>query len=253
MKKIILYLLCCIGNLRAQNLLPNASFEQVNICSEYAAPCAPVGWMSVAPEMLRMKYMCDGSSIQGVHHVKLLQEGRENPDSRVYIQTRLRCPLQNGTAYRIRVYMNTENYPLRIGLRFDTNFIFNWQAGCLNVPASVELIEDDVLKKLNRINHSWYILEKTWVATAPATHLIIGNFKAPARQSDNPAFYNDAHLVIDSISITPVDASIRLCPDSAAVMATLLAERHRHSIPESPEPDRPILNALIGACDTLGL
>ncbi|WPQ60732.1 OmpA family protein [Chitinophaga sancti] len=252
---LLIILFCyCTNLLRAQNIVPNASFEEVNICTEYIAPCAPCGWMAVAPEMIKMKYLCNGAALQGQHYVSLLQEGPvENPDARVYIQTRLLCALQKGQAYKIRVYMNTENYPLRIGLRFDTAFIFNENTGCLSQPVSVELNEADQQKKLWHTKMPWYILEKTYVATSNATHLVVGNFKAPVRKNGFSG-YTNAQVLIDSISITPVNEQLPLCEDTAATRAALYAEHHRHSIPEALTPGRPVLHTLNGShegCDTL--
>lgn len=253
-KRLLFLLLCCYCTypIKAQNLVPNASFEEVNICTEYIAPCAPSGWMAVAPEMIKMKYLCNGAALQGQHHVTLLQEGpADNPDSRVYIQTRLLCPLQKGKSYRIRVYMNTDNYPLRVGLRFDTAFVFSENAGCLPLPASTELIETDQQKKLWHTKMPWYVMEKTYAATSNATHLILGNFRAPARR---PGGYINAQLMLDSVSITPVDEQEKMCADTAATRATLYAEHHRHSIPETLIAGNPVVHTLNGnkeGCDTL--
>jgi outer membrane protein OmpA-like peptidoglycan-associated protein len=252
---LVMLLCCCTLYLPAQNLVPNPSFEDVNICTEYIAPCAPSAWVAVAPEVIKMKYLCNGTALQGEHHVALLLEGRDNPDNRVYIQTRLLCPLEKGTTYRIRFYMNTDNYPLKVGIRFDTAFIFNELQGCLSVPASVELSETDEQKKIWRLNHPWYILEKTYVATQRATHIIIGNFKAPQRK-DGYALYSNAQLFIDSISVTPLQESAALCKDADSVRRYLYAEHHRHSIPESYVT--PLGNQILhklesnkGGCDTI--
>ena len=255
-KSILLMLLSCYTlHLPAQNLVPNPSFEDVNICTEYIAPCAPSAWVSVAPEVIKMKYLCNGTALQGQHHVSLLLEGRDNPDARVYIQTRLLCPLEKGTTYRIRFYMNTDNYPLRAAMRFDTAFIFNENAGCLSVPASVELTETDEQKKIWRLNHPWYIVEKNYVATQRATHIIIGNFKAPQKK-EGYALYNNAQLFIDSISITPLQESAALCKEADSIRRFLYAEHHRHTIPDSflVPPGNQILRKLETnkeGCDTI--
>lgn len=251
-KSIVMILICCCCTTHpmAQNLVLNASFEDVNICTEYTAPCAPSAWLSVAPEAARMKYLCNGGAIQGQHYVTLLQEGRDNPDTRVYIQTRLVCPLEKGRAYRIRLYMNTDNYPLRAGIRFDTAFVFTENAVCLTSPASVELVENDVQKKLFRINQPWYILEKTYVATSAATHLLVGNFRPP--QKKGAGGYKNAQLLIDSISVSPVDGQ-QACSGQDSTFRNLYAERRRHTIPDKYMPPGSIVRHLDGAsgCDTI--
>jgi outer membrane protein OmpA-like peptidoglycan-associated protein len=246
----ILSCCCCTTLLIAQNLVLNASFEDVNICTEYTAPCAPSAWLSVAPEAARMKYLCNGAALQGQHYVTLLQEGRDNPDTRVYIQTHLLCPLEKGRAYRIRLYMNTDNYPLRAGIRFDTAFFFTESAVCLTSPASVELAENDVQKKLFRLHQPWYILEKTFVATNTATHLLIGNFRPPHQKGGGG--YKNAQLLIDSISVTPADGQ-QSCPGQDSTLRNLYAERHRHTIPERYMPPGSLIHHLNGptGCDTI--
>lgn len=250
-KSILMILIygCYATRIMAQNLVLNASFEDVNICTEYTAPCAPSAWLSVAPEVARMKYLCNGTALQGEHHVVLLQEGRDNPDTRVYIQTRLLCPLEKGRTYRIRLYMNTDNYPLRAGIRFDTAFIFTENAICLTAPASVELTENDVQKKLFRLNHPWYILEKTYVATGAATHLLIGNFRPPEKKSGG---YKNAQLLIDSVSITPVDGQVT-CSGQDSAFLQLYTEHHRHSIPERYIPAGSLIRHVDSrsGCDTI--
>lgn len=252
-KSVVLMLLCCCTlHLPAQNLVPNPSFEDVNICTEYVAPCAPSAWVAVAPEVIKMKYLCNGTALQGQHHVSLLLEGRDNPDSRVYIQTRLLCPMEKGTTYRVRMYINTDNYPLRAAIRFDTAFIFTENAGCLSVPASLELNENDQQKKLWRLNHPWYILEKNYVATQRTTHIIIGNFKAPQKK-EGYALYSNAQLFIDSISITPLEENAALCKEADSIHRFLYAEHHRHTIPDTyaTPPGKQILHQLKGDCDTV--
>ncbi|MBW8686950.1 OmpA family protein [Chitinophaga rhizophila] len=253
-KSIYTILLCCYCTLGliAQNLVPNASFEDVNICTEYIAPCAPSAWLSVAPEIARMKYLCNGAALQGQHFVNLLQEGTDNPDMRVYIQTRLLCPLEKGRRYKIRIYMNTNNYPLRAGIRFDTAFVFTDNATCLTAPATLELSENDVQKKLFRLNHPWYMLEKTFVANSASSHMLIGNFRPPQRKEGSGGNYNNAQLLIDSISVTADDGPVA-CTGADSTIALLYTEHHRHSIPEKLLAAGNVIHRLDGSsgCDTI--
>lgn len=241
-KLTILCLLAAV-TLPAQNLLPNPSFEEVNICTEYNAPCAPLAWLTVAPEVLNMRYFCNDKGLYGDHYVQLQQDSREKPDMRVYLQTRLLCPLQPDSTYRIRFYLNTENFPLQVGVRFDTAFIFNNTSGCLLQPASIVISGDDHEKKLKRMNKSWFMLEENYVATAAATHVIIGNFK--------PGNDVTGQLLIDSISITPLRETDAHCTEHDSILSQLYAERHRHSIPPSLAPNMVSHLGTGNGCDTL--
>lgn len=210
----------------AQNLAPNSSFEEVNICTEYTAPCAPRAWVAVSPAVAKMQYLCNGNAMQGDHFVSLPVQGPDN--ARVYIQSRLLCPLQKGETYRVRFYISNRNYPLQIGIRFDTAFVFREKATPLTLPATLQLTENDRVKKLPNRNHVWYILEKQYTATESATHIIIGDFTA-ARQAGNPR--ETSALAVDSISIMPVNGSGQLCDSANSIRKHLYAQRERHTIP----------------------
>ncbi len=92
--------LLIVQTVRAQNLLINPSFEETNICTEYHAPCAPVGWENVAPAF-KMRYGYHGySNGAGRQHIWLLSGATS--DERNYAQTRLLCPLVKGKQYRLK-------------------------------------------------------------------------------------------------------------------------------------------------------
>jgi outer membrane protein OmpA-like peptidoglycan-associated protein len=148
--------------------------------------------------------------------------------------------------------MNTDNYPLRVGIRFDTAFVFTENAVCLKSPASLELSENDVQKKLFRLNHPWYILEKTYVATQTSTYMFIGNFRAPQQKEGAGGGYSNAQLLIDSVSVTP-EEGMGHCTNPDSTIAFLYTERHRHSIPENLLASGDLIHRLDGAtgCDTI--
>jgi outer membrane protein OmpA-like peptidoglycan-associated protein len=235
-------------SLQAQNLVPNPSFEEVNICTEYRVPCAPAGWFTVSPIMAKMMYLCNSNADYGQHYVSVVPEGLT--PQRVYLQTRLLRPLQAGSAYRIRMYMKTENYPLRADIRFDTAFLFTDAPVCLPYPPTIQLSEEDTQKKTG--HSEWVILEKTFTLKSAATHMLIGNFNPAPGHAGNEA------LMIDSMSITPVNPStdtLALADSTvitdSSVIKQLYAEHHRHSIPNALV--RGMVSRVSGSagCDTL--
>lgn len=79
----------------AQNLIPNPSFEDENICTEHTASCAPAGWITPSPHLPEYR------GPKGQKHVGLIGFNSNKRNVRQYIQTQLLCPLEAG-AEKIR-------------------------------------------------------------------------------------------------------------------------------------------------------
>ncbi|CAL1519604.1 OmpA family protein [Chitinophaga sp. MM2321] len=234
----------------AQNIVPNPGFEDVNICTEYHAPCAPSAWESTAPHISKIIYKED----KGQHYLTLTTQSRINPDFRSYCQTTLLCPLQQGQTYTLRMYTrnNHDELPLT-DIRFDTAAVFRNATSMLNLKPSLQLTSKNIAGQY----HNWTILEKTFVADKNATHLIIGNFQ----RKTHPA-KGESYLYLDSVTITPLSGKI--CADADSIKAQLYAYHNRHSfyLTSSPTEEAytrmparaPLPQAVFqrsGQCDTL--
>jgi len=92
----LLFIICAAA--RAQNLVVNSDLEDVNICDEHQARCAPAGWFYFKADPVG--YLNPGSnnktiSASGIHHFNLLAAGVLD-STRDYWQTKLLCPLEPG-------------------------------------------------------------------------------------------------------------------------------------------------------------
>ncbi len=213
---------------RAQNLVPNPGFEDVNICVERRAPCSPSAWQSVAPEYLPFAYMYQPAQGAGYNFIRL-EKGQAE---RSYAQTRLICPLQKGNTYRITLVAAQDALGLpEVDIRFDTNYIYKETPVPFNVSErSLQVNGNDVVKELKKIRAhvKVYQIQKEFVATASYTHILLGSFWN--EQAQQPFSQSSGYIYIDSISIVPVKEE-PLCPQALKVLDTLYARRHRHTIP----------------------
>jgi outer membrane protein OmpA-like peptidoglycan-associated protein len=210
--------------LQAQNLVPNPSFEDVNICTEFNAPCAPAAWLSVAPDGAKLDYMFHqypgGAGNNLVRLTHLSQDGLRN-----YAQTKLLCPLEKGRRYRVTlVGWQDGETPPETGLRFDTTWLFREAGSRLaNLKPTLQLGPADVVKQTG--GKKVFTLQREFVAEKQYACLVIGTFT-----DQRPSPHKTCNY-IDSIAITPVSDAAALCASAQKTRDSLYAGHRRHSIP----------------------
>ncbi|WP_198673880.1 OmpA family protein [Chitinophaga alhagiae] len=209
--------------MQAQNLVANPSFEDVNICTEFNAPCAPAAWESVSPESAKLDYMFHQySGGAGNNLVRLVH--RSQDALRNYAQTRLLCPLEKGRSYRVTlVGWQDGDAPPAIELRFDTTWTFRETGGQLtDLQPGLQLDSASVAATGNK--KRVFTLQKEFIAGDHYTHLVLGTFRKRPWSAAKICNY------IDSIAITPVSGG-PLCVTAAGQKDSLYNQHRRHSIP----------------------
>ena len=88
----------------AQNLLPNPSFEDENICTEYIKNCAPEAWIATS---LYANYYFDqlARSYDGNHFIGLSAGSVVRKGIRNFLRTRLLCGMRKDRQYVLSFYM----------------------------------------------------------------------------------------------------------------------------------------------------
>lgn len=226
-KKHILFistqlLLFSYGN--AQNLVPNPSFEDVNICTEFNAPCSPAAWESVAPEGMKLDYMYNPATVAGNNFVRLVYAA---PDRRRnYAQTQLLCPLEKGRKYQITLIVGKDGEGIpELDVHFDTSYVFREFANPLaEMEAHLKTAEKDVVKTVKgRIN--FYTFQHEFIPKENYGYVLIGSLQTGAFSPKK------IHNYIDSISIAPVGEQGKLCENAVKVKERLYEQHRRHVIP----------------------
>lgn len=206
----------------AQNLVANPSFEDVNICTEFAAPCSPAAWESVAPESSKLDYMFHQyPSAAGNNLLRLVYYSRNGLHN--YAQTQLLCPLEKGRTYRVTIVgWRDSGLAPDIELRFDTAWMFRESGGILSeLRPTVQLGAPSVVKTSNKV----FILQKEFTAADHYGYLILGTL---LQKDGLPA---NVHNYIDSIAVAPVAGDNGLCASAAKTKDSLYNQHRRHSIP----------------------
>jgi len=223
-----------IQRVKGQNLVPNPSFEDVNICSEYNQPCSPSAWFYLSRK-LTTGYFPRFPSATGSRHLQIVAASRQT-ENRQYWETMLLCPLEAGAHYNISLkvasprnatQLGTTCPNLRdIGLWFTTRFIFV-QGDSILQPRSYLSFVGATTRDLK---NGWFEIRKEYVPSTNSIILIVGNFYRitnadimDQRNNSGPSI----DILVDDISVVPIKGTS--CADYQKTNDSLYAIRRRHS------------------------
>lgn len=225
---LCLFLIILSFQIYSQNLVLNGSFEDVNICDEYHAPCSPSAWF------FQNKTGAQGYSKEGELGAKetnrylSLQVARANSFKRQYWETMLAGKIRAGKKYKVSFrYFDDPMYATldEFGLYFRDSFLFTWEDSLLQPPVYVNFAGAKTKKMRNR----WVSVEKEFVLTQDAQFVILGNFSTKtnleiltARNSAEKKLY----LPVDDLVIKCVEESD--CVTESNLSDSLYALTRRH-------------------------
>ena len=218
-----------------QNLVPNPSFEDVNICAEYSQPCSPSAWFYLSRK-LTTGYFPRFPSATGERHLQLVAASRAGVN-RQYWETVLLCPLQAGERYAVSLKiaspgsrqgeLNVKIPNLRdVGFWFTSRFVFV-QGDSLLQPAGYLSFSGATTRDLK---NGWFEVRKEYVASRNSSILIVGNFV----RADNADIIAQRgwsgpsiDILVDDISVSSLKGSG--CVNAGRVKDSLYAIHRRHS------------------------
>lgn len=181
---------------RAQNILANSDFTDINICTEHGAKCAPEAWFLASPNIPLYK--------NGNVGITILNTGKANV--RQYFQTEMLLPMEQGETYEISLRIKADQCILNsIGIKFSDQFI------CFENDKLIEDSDIDFtpqLKKIRKRKHrKWMDLTFTYKATGSERFILIGSFQSDQNQTrdfrKDPSPFKNYHYFLDHIEIIP--------------------------------------------------
>jgi outer membrane protein OmpA-like peptidoglycan-associated protein len=213
----------------SQNLLPNPSFEEENICTEYDKNCAPEAWIATS---LYANYYFDqlSKSQDGRHFIGLGAGSLRANGIRNFLRSRLLCGLRKGNQYRLSFYVRSQYDVLdSIGVYFSPDdFLFEKRRFTLIYP---QLWSADGLDSSAPPPAIWQKVELTYTADGTEGYITIGNFKRQDYKGIQRADYrSEYYFFLDNLSLVPVDPKEKLCPEADSVQYAIYGENARHEM-----------------------
>lgn len=228
---IFILLFCSISILgKAQNLVPNYSFEYYTTCPTasgqitYASP-----WYGVTSGGTTDYFNTCFISYQtprtgnGYAGIWVFSAG---PNLREYLQVQLATPLSTGSCYFVEYYVNLSNtmmYALSsIDAYFSTTAIDSTGTGyVLNLTPQIKkysssAINDTVL---------WTKISGIYIASGGENYITIGNYFDDINiDTINTGYsYYGSYYYIDDVSVVPIDSIVGAMPANAGNNVTIIS------------------------------
>lgn len=166
----IVILQMLFANGYSQNLILNGDFEDVNICTERIADCAPEAWRRTSSSMINYIQSNENNLTDFVVFDKL------SPNTRNYLQSRLGDTLIIGETYRISFDISPDGLAInRIGINFTNTIMLSNSDSLINLIPDVEIIDNRNLIRNRKYRH-WLHIEKEFIAKENSVYIQIGSF-----------------------------------------------------------------------------
>ena len=226
MRLILFYIFLFPLQVIGQELLVNGGFEEENICSEYKVNCAPEAWIYTVPSYFY--YFKDREKAHGGEHfVSILAGHAKKPYYRTFVRSRLLCGLRKDHVYELRFFIKSLHPVLdSIGVYFTSyDFLFEKEPYRKIAPT---LYLRDALQRPAK-SSAWQQITFQYKASGTESYITIGNFKkgditGPTGLNRE----NNYFVLLDDISLRPMDPKEQLCSDWKNTMEEIYAQDERH-------------------------
>jgi len=235
MKAVILALLFNLSPffISAQSLIANGDFEEINICSEFRAKCAPEAWFRIPSTDVTIETKNIQRVYEGKHSEAIILGNKNHPlKYRVFLYTMLLCPLEANAEYNISFYINPiyeKQYQLGI-LFTETELISGLHNPLIYTPQIIVSNKNQTWKDKKS---NWRKIEVTYTAKGGEQFLIFGNFNQQQYPFTKKTVLNsslgDLAFLLDKIELEPTKKNPITCEEYDKNKALLYAANHRHA------------------------
>ena len=230
---VIYFLVTLTSSIEGQNLLLNSGFEEVNICSEYQAPCAPEAWFRLPPTDVNVNTKKENTIYKGNTSELVVVENKNKPLTyRVFLYSMLLKPLQKDSTYQLSLYINPlkhDNFDL--GVLLTDHELVSGEINPLNYVADLHITP--TVSTQESKHQDWYKVKSVYKAKGGERFISFGNFdKKPLPNLINLQSNNtmgDIIYLIDDIEFSPSNININTPLDTMGLKNQLYQQNHRHT------------------------
>lgn len=230
----------------AQNFIANGGFEDINVCTEYSARCAPEAWFRIpAQSLTRSRNYPD--AVEGDEFgIVVMENYIQTVRNRIYLYTQLVCPLEPGARYQLSLYVNpARSRTFKFGAWFSNQRPYLTYNAPKDTTPTFEITEAD---RTATKEDGWQQVVVNFTAAGGEEFLTLGNFDPNTmvlKKGDKLRW--DLKYLFDQVELIQIDPPAQPCPDREARIAALYAQDSRHA----EEPPDPMLEDSLQKQDTL--
>lgn len=231
-KSIILILFLYSTVISAQNFLANPGFEDINECEEFDASCASEAWFRIPPYDLNIANNVYRKPHQGKVAEVLVVENIYHPLSRrVFLYTKLACPLLQGNTYQVSFFINNfDRKDYQVEVLLSQQELIAGAKNPLNFEPTLIFTPTHEVEKNKETG--WRKVQQTFVATGEEVFLTLGYFSkkeviVERKEANNKK--GEVAILVDDVSLIPSNPEEKLCEEFASEVAHLYEQDHRHT------------------------
>ena len=212
-----------------QNLFANSSFEDINICTEYNAGCAPEAWFNIPVSNFVIKTLNVPRPVFGKQTLPVPVENILDPAKRSYVYTMFCCPLKKDNRYRISFFLNTShNEFYHLDFYFSENEPNNTAFDATEIEATAIITKKDIVADYRS---GWKIVEYEFTAKGNERFCTIGNFSNEAMEyepSQKMDSLGNIFYYLDEIKMINEDNNT-VCENYKANIKMMYEQNRRHT------------------------
>lgn len=222
-----------IQNLQSQNLLFNGSFEDINTCTEYNAPCASEAWFRIPPTDVNVNTKKTSSFRRGRQSELVVVDNIHKPIVyRVFLYSMMAEALQKDETYTLTLYMNTlKNSDFKLGVVFSEHEIVSGEIDPIGYTNNITI--DPSMVTNTTKDEQWKEIKVIYTAIGGERFINLGNFNNhPLKNLNNLNACNslgDIIYLIDDITLTPSNDTIHALKTQTQLKDQLYNQNHRHT------------------------
>ncbi|MFT3981573.1 MAG: OmpA family protein [Ferruginibacter sp.] len=235
----------------AQNLLDNNGFEELNVCTEYHATCAPESWFYIHPATNPLVNSRVAPKALLGTQLLLLPMYDLSRQIKPLVYTMLICPIQKGKQYKLSFYLNTSRRKFyNIDIAFLQKEPTYRDVDPYVIIPDIKITASDIVAEIK----GWQSVEYIFTATHDAQFMLIGNINSFSDMKytavDGMNKPGMVYYFIDEIVLRPLVAE-PLCKQAEANKIKMHAQDLRHTeyvlVDNEPVTDTPkiIIDTLV--------
>jgi outer membrane protein OmpA-like peptidoglycan-associated protein len=231
-KSFFLSVLFCVAifiqKVAAQNLFANPGLEDINICTEYNAACAPEAWYYIKPTTNPVVNKLVAPKALLGKNILFVPMHNVFDASRSFVYSMLICPLVKGDRYRLSFYINTSKRVF-----YNLDFYFSEKE-----PATVNFITNGLTPTFSitpdnitaEVKQDWYAAEYEFTASGNEQFCMLGNLSAPMPYgiSDKMNANGNVFYFLDELKLVSL-TNQSLCANNQANLKKIYAQNYRHT------------------------
>lgn len=161
----------------AQNLLDNNGFEDLNVCTEYHATCAPESWFYIRPATNPLVNARVAPKALLGTQLLLLPMYDLGRRIKPLVYTMLICPLQKDKKYKLSFYLNTAKRKFyNIDIAFLQKEPTYADVDLDSIVPDIKITGSDIVAEIK----DWQSVEYIFTAPRDAKFMLIGNINSSA-------------------------------------------------------------------------